>query len=194
MSKVGTQWANSCRLMQLSSRHLHRPFWEASDLIRSPRQSCRNRWDMFREKKVQRGPQSSQKVGILRLRRRGKSRLFSSSQRSIQANALSAQQTVNPSRFFNSNWRLGNVRWSWLAGLQSHLGQLQGALCWPRHRRVHQPRREHVAEVQASSQTAVGTSRKLLATYLDEFMWRQRYKDDPFRHIVEHIVQKDKPN
>ncbi len=34
-----------------------------------------------------------------------------------------------------------------------------------------------------------GTDRDLLPTYLNEFMWRQRFGASPFRHIVEHITQ-----
>ena len=32
-----------------------------------------------------------------------------------------------------------------------------------------------------------GTHRTLLATYLAEFMWRQRFGGNPFHHFVEHV-------
>lgn len=32
-----------------------------------------------------------------------------------------------------------------------------------------------------------GTTRDLLATYLTEFMWRQRFGDDPFENLLRHI-------
>ena len=86
------------------------------------------------------------------------------------------------------------VRGSRRAKLQSHLIEQQIALCGPRHRRVHQPCLQHVAKVQACLQATGPHSAQATPTYVDEFMWRQRYKYDLFRHIVENIVEKYTPN
>ena len=44
-------------------------------------------------------------------------------------------------------------------------------------------------KAKQSHNARFGTHRALLDTYLQEFMWRQRFRASSFRHIIEHITR-----
>ena len=139
---------------------------------------------MFRKRKYNVG-RSFLEVGFRRLRRYEQKRILSSSQQSIKTDDQSPHPTVHPSSIINSNWRLGIVRRSQWSVLQPHLNNPQEALCEPRHRRVHKPRREHVAEAQACLKAAVRHRSQAAPDLSRRVHVASTLQDDPFCHIVE---------